>query len=72
MFNSQPGTTFNSQLLPPVSRQRRSNSLTPPFAPPHHQEIVDRSSNTNNTTRHKTRSFSVSGDHTTCEFTILL
>ncbi|XP_051162900.1 protein Smaug homolog 1 [Leptopilina boulardi] len=65
LFNSQPGTTFNSQLLPPVSRQRRSNSLTPPFAPPHHPEIIDRSNNTNNTTRHKTRSFSVSGDHTT-------
>ncbi|OAD62331.1 Protein Smaug like protein 2 [Eufriesea mexicana] len=42
----------------------RSNSLTPPVAPPHHLEVVDRSNNVNCTTKHKPRSFSVSGDHT--------
>nr|XP_012229962.1 PREDICTED: protein Smaug homolog 1 isoform X2 [Linepithema humile] len=46
-----------------VNRQRRSNSLTPPVAPSHHLEIVERT-NANNSSRHKPRSFSVSGDHT--------
>ncbi|XP_012278862.1 protein Smaug homolog 1 [Orussus abietinus] len=63
LFGSQPGTTFNLQFPPPVTRQRRSNSLTPPVAPPHHLEVVERSNNVNNSTRHKPRSFSVSGDH---------
>ncbi|XP_033231447.1 protein Smaug homolog 1 [Belonocnema kinseyi] len=65
LFNSQPGTIFSTQLLPPVTRQRRSNSLTPPFIPLHHLEVIDRSNNVNNSTRHKARSYSVSGDHTT-------
>ncbi|XP_011148938.1 protein Smaug homolog 1 isoform X1 [Harpegnathos saltator] len=47
----------------PISRQRRSNSLTPPVATSHHHELVDRTSNANNSSRHKPRSFSVSGDH---------
>lgn len=64
LFGTQPSTTFNIQFPPPVTRQRRSNSLTPPVAPPHHLEVVDRSNNANNSTRHKPRSFSVSGDHT--------
>lgn len=64
LFGTQPGTAFNLQFPPPVTRQRRSNSLTPPVAPPHHLEVVDRSNNINCTTRHKPRSFSVSGDHT--------
>ncbi|KZC11322.1 Protein Smaug like protein 2 [Dufourea novaeangliae] len=64
LFGTQPGTAFNLQFPPPVTRQRRSNSLTPPVAPPHHLEVVDRGNNVNCTTRHKPRSFSVSGDHT--------
>lgn len=64
LFNSQPGTTFNIQFPPPVSRQRRSNSLTPPVAPSHHFEVLERSNNSQNSSRHKTRSFSISGDHT--------
>ncbi|XP_076661688.1 sterile alpha motif domain containing protein 4 smaug [Halictus rubicundus] len=64
LFGTQPGTAFNLQFPPPVTRQRRSNSLTPPVAPPHHLEVVDRSNNVNCTTRHKPRSFSISGDHT--------
>lgn len=64
LFNTQAGTSFNLQFPLPVSRQRRSNSLTPPVASSQHLEIVDRSNNMNNTTsRHKPRSFSVSGDH---------
>lgn len=64
LFGTQPGTAFNLQFPPPVTRQRRSNSLTPPVAPPHHLEVVDRSNNVNCTAGHKPRSFSVSGDHT--------
>ncbi|KOC60335.1 Protein Smaug like protein 1 [Habropoda laboriosa] len=64
LFGTQPGTAFNLQFPPPVTRQRRSNSLTPPVAPPHHLEVVDRSNNVNCTIKHKPRSFSVSGDHT--------
>ncbi|XP_043524810.1 protein Smaug homolog 1 [Frieseomelitta varia] len=64
LFGTQPGTAFNLQFPPPVTRQRRSNSLTPPVAPPHHLEVVDRTNNVNCTTKHKPRSFSVSGDHT--------
>lgn len=64
LFGTQPGTAFNMQFPPPVTRQRRSNSLTPPVAPSHHLEVVDRSNNINCTTKHKPRSFSVSGDHT--------
>ncbi|KYN28901.1 PREDICTED: protein Smaug homolog 1 [Trachymyrmex cornetzi] len=62
-FNTQPGGTFNLHFPASVNRQRRSNSLTPPVAPPHHLEIVDRTNNTNSSSRHKPRSFSVSGDH---------
>lgn len=62
LFGTQPGTAFNLQFPPPVTRQRRSNSLTPPVAPPHHLEVVDRSNNVNCTTKHKPRSFSMSGD----------
>ncbi|XP_071632652.1 protein Smaug homolog 1 [Temnothorax longispinosus] len=62
LFNTQPGGTFNLHFPTSVNRQRRSNSLTPPVAPPHHLEIVDRTNNTN-ASRHKPRSFSVSGDH---------
>ena len=64
LFGTQPGTAFNLQFPPPLTRQRRSNSLTPPVAASHHLEVVDRSNNVNCTTRHKSRSFSVSGDHT--------
>ncbi|KOX80869.1 Protein Smaug like protein 1 [Melipona quadrifasciata] len=64
LFGTQPGTAFNLQFPPPVTRQRRSNSLTPPVASPHHLEVVDRSNNVNCTSKHKPRSFSVSGDHT--------
>ncbi|CAK9801362.1 Protein Smaug homolog 1 [Anthophora quadrimaculata] len=64
LFGTQPGTALNLQFPPPVTRQRRSNSLTPPVAPPHHLEVVDRSNNMNCTIKHKPRSFSVSGDHT--------
>ncbi|XP_043288548.1 protein Smaug homolog 1 isoform X2 [Venturia canescens] len=63
LFNSQLGQSYSVPFPVPVSRQRRSNSLTPPVAPPNHLEIVERSNNTNNTTRHKPRSFSVSGDN---------
>ncbi|XP_011349459.2 protein Smaug isoform X2 [Ooceraea biroi] len=64
-FSGQPSTsTFNPQFPPPINRQRRSNSLTPPVASSHHLEIGDRAGNMNNTSRHKPRSFSVSGDHT--------
>jgi len=59
----QVGTLFNLQFPPPINRQRRSNSLTPPVVSSHHLEIIDRPSNSNNTSRHKPRSFSVSGDH---------
>ncbi|KYM79862.1 PREDICTED: protein Smaug homolog 1 [Atta cephalotes] len=62
-FNTQLGGTFNLHFPASVNRQRRSNSLTPPVAPPHHLEIVDRTNNTNSSSRHKPRSFSVSGDH---------
>ncbi|CAG5095680.1 Similar to samd4a: Protein Smaug homolog 1 (Xenopus laevis) [Cotesia congregata] len=59
----QSGNTFNVQFPPQITRQRRSNSLTPPVAPPHHLEVAERANNTNNSTRHKPRSFSVSGDN---------
>ncbi|KAI4490998.1 hypothetical protein M0802_010574 [Mischocyttarus mexicanus] len=39
-------------------------SLTPPDASAHHLEVVDRTNNANNSTRHKPRSFSISIDHT--------
>ncbi|XP_014485347.1 PREDICTED: protein Smaug isoform X2 [Dinoponera quadriceps] len=52
-----------SQPPQPISRQRRSNSLTPPAATSHHHELVDRANNAANASRHKPRSFSVSGDH---------
>ncbi|XP_008543271.1 protein Smaug [Microplitis demolitor] len=55
--------TFNVQFPPQIIRQRRSNSLTPPVAPPHHLEVAERTNNTHNSTRHKPRSFSVSGDN---------
>ncbi|XP_015184329.1 PREDICTED: protein Smaug homolog 1 [Polistes dominula] len=64
LFGTQPSTTFNLQFPPPVTRQRRSNSLTPPDASAHHLEVVDRTNNANNSTRHKPRSFSISIDHT--------
>ncbi|XP_066589369.1 protein Smaug homolog 1 isoform X2 [Prorops nasuta] len=64
LFGSQGSTTFNLQFPPPVARQRRSNSLTPPVAPPQHLEVIDRTNNLNSSNRHKPRSFSVSGDHT--------
>ncbi|XP_011301123.1 protein Smaug homolog 1 [Fopius arisanus] len=57
------GNGFSLHFQQPVARQRRSNSLTPPVAPPHHLEIAERTNNTNNATRHKPRSFSVSGDN---------
>ncbi|KAH0949879.1 hypothetical protein HN011_002002 [Eciton burchellii] len=63
LLNMQVGTLFNLQFPPPINRQRRSNSLTPPVVSSHHLEIIDRPSNSNNTSRHKPRSFSVSGDH---------
>ncbi|XP_011639003.1 protein Smaug homolog 1 [Pogonomyrmex barbatus] len=63
LFNIQPNTTFNAPFPTSVNRQRRSNSLTPPVAPSHHLEIVERTNNANNSSRHKPRSFSVSGDH---------
>ncbi|XP_034947735.1 protein Smaug homolog 1 [Chelonus insularis] len=63
LFSNQTGNTFNVQFPPPITRQRRSNSLTPPVAPPHHLEVAERTNNTNNATRHKPRSFSVSGDN---------
>ncbi|KAL0127172.1 hypothetical protein PUN28_005451 [Cardiocondyla obscurior] len=64
LFSTTPNTMFNMHFPASVNRQRRSNSLTPPVAPPHHLEIVDRTNNTNASSRHKPRSFSVSGDHT--------
>ncbi|KAK0086293.1 hypothetical protein PV325_001840 [Microctonus aethiopoides] len=64
LFNNQTGgNTFNIQFPPSVTRQRRSNSLTPPVATPHYLEVAERTNNTNNTIRHKPRSFSVSGDN---------
>lgn len=64
LFSTQSSSaSFNLQFPPPISRQRRSNSLTPPVAPPHHLEVVDRTNSANNSSRHKPRSFSVSGDH---------
>lgn len=59
LFNTQPAPTF-LQFQP---RQRRSNSLTPPVPAPYQFEIFERTNNTNNSSRHKPRSFSVSGDH---------
>ncbi|EFN70949.1 Sterile alpha motif domain-containing protein 4B [Camponotus floridanus] len=59
LFNTQPAPTF-LQFQP---RQRRSNSLTPPVPAPHQLEVFERTNNTNNSSRHKPRSFSVSGDH---------
>ncbi|KAI4479023.1 hypothetical protein M0804_011485 [Polistes exclamans] len=41
-----------------------TTSLTPPDASAHHLEVVDRTNNANNSTRHKPRSFSISIDHT--------
>lgn len=64
VFGLQSGTTFNIQFPLPVPRQRRSNSLTPPVASSHQPEIIERSGNTNTSSRHKTRSYSVSGDPT--------
>ncbi|XP_015120993.1 protein Smaug homolog 1 isoform X1 [Diachasma alloeum] len=57
------GNGFSLQFQQPVARHRRSNSLTPPVAPPHHLEIAERTNNTSSATRHKPRSFSVSGDN---------
>ncbi|XP_012264559.1 protein Smaug homolog 1 [Athalia rosae] len=62
VFGGHPTSTFNLQFPSPVARQRRSNSLTPPVAP-HHLDVVDRTTNATNSSRHKPRSFSVSGDH---------
>lgn len=61
LFNTQTAPAFLQFHQP---RQRRSNSLTPPVPPPHQLEIFERTNNTNNSSRHKPRSFSVSGDHT--------
>ncbi|XP_011868498.1 PREDICTED: protein Smaug homolog 1 [Vollenhovia emeryi] len=63
LFNLPPSSSFHLSFSTSVNRQRRSNSLTPPVAPPHHLEIVDRSNNTSTSSRHKPRSYSVSGDH---------
>jgi hypothetical protein len=63
LFNSQSGNSFNLQFPSHVARQRRSNSLTPPVANSHHHEVAERTNNQNSTTRHKPRSFSVSGDN---------
>ncbi|XP_001602138.1 protein Smaug homolog 1 [Nasonia vitripennis] len=59
------GAPFNFQFQLPCTRQRRSNSLTPPVASSHQPEVIERSGNTNISMRHKARSFSVSGDHST-------
>ncbi|XP_023315914.1 protein Smaug homolog 1 isoform X2 [Trichogramma pretiosum] len=65
LYGAQTGPfQFNFQL-PTSARQRRSNSLTPPVASSHQHETIDRTSGTNMSSRHKTRSFSVSGDHST-------
>ncbi|XP_029159867.1 protein Smaug [Nylanderia fulva] len=67
--SSDQSTLFITQTAPPFlqfhhPRQRRSNSLTPPVPPPQQFEIFERSNNANNSSKHKPRSFSVSGDHT--------
>ena len=71
-YTTQSGTPFNFQFQLPVTRQRRSNSLTPPVASSHQPEIIERSGNSNMSTRHKARSFSVSGDHSSKFLSILL
>lgn len=71
MFNVHLGASVFGLAPPPlpppppqpISRQRRSNSLTPPAATPHHHELVDRTNGVSNSSRHKPRSFSVSGEH---------
>ncbi|XP_014208090.1 protein Smaug homolog 1 [Copidosoma floridanum] len=62
-YGAQNGSPFSFQFQLPITRQRRSNSLTPPVASCLQPEILDRSGSANISTRHKTRSFSVSGDH---------
>ncbi|XP_032688723.1 protein Smaug homolog 1 isoform X2 [Odontomachus brunneus] len=71
MFNTHLGTSVFGVTPPPppppppqpISRQRRSNSLTPPVATSHNHELVDRTNNASTSCRSKPRSFSVSGDH---------
>ena len=68
LFNPQPTPTFEVPQYPqPISRQRRSNSLTPPVPPPHPHEVIERNTGTttNHAIRQKPRSFSVSGDNST-------
>lgn len=62
-YGAQSGSPFNFQFQLPVTRQRRSNSLTPPVASSHQPEVIERSGNSNLPARHKARSYSVSGDH---------
>ncbi|KAJ8684429.1 hypothetical protein QAD02_020221 [Eretmocerus hayati] len=61
-YGAQPSTPFGLQFQVTNTRQRRSNSLTPPVASSHQPEIIERSGS-NIQMRHKARSFSVSGDH---------
>ncbi|XP_011496373.1 PREDICTED: protein Smaug homolog 1 [Ceratosolen solmsi marchali] len=61
-YGAQSGTSFNFQFQLPASRQRRSNSLTPPVSS--QPEVIERGGgNSNISTRHKARSFSISEDH---------